>query len=94
VPFDEWETLYRQRLQVERDLLAAAMGDAPGPPGAPGASGTSGTPGTPAGRGGGNGALEGEPSREAQLVGLAWMALLAVYGVSLVLDRILPGRRS
>jgi hypothetical protein len=24
VPFDEWETLYRQRLQVERDLRAAA----------------------------------------------------------------------
>jgi hypothetical protein len=23
VPFDEWETVYRQRLQVERDLLAA-----------------------------------------------------------------------
>jgi hypothetical protein len=22
VPFDEWETVYRQRLQVERDLLA------------------------------------------------------------------------
>ncbi|HET8785367.1 MAG TPA: hypothetical protein VFM38_07015 [Candidatus Limnocylindrales bacterium] len=25
VPFDEWETVYRQRLQVERDLLARAM---------------------------------------------------------------------
>ena len=24
VPFDEWETVYRQRLQVERDLLAGA----------------------------------------------------------------------
>jgi hypothetical protein len=25
VPFDEWETVYRQRLQVERDLLARDM---------------------------------------------------------------------
>ena len=25
VPFDEWETVYRQRLQVERDLLAAEV---------------------------------------------------------------------
>ena len=25
VPFDEWETVYRQRLQVERDLLAGDM---------------------------------------------------------------------
>ncbi len=35
VPFDEWETVYRQRLQVERDLLAdeveaaVVRGDAP-----------------------------------------------------------------
>ena len=27
VPFDEWETVYRQRLQVERDLLAGSNGD-------------------------------------------------------------------
>jgi hypothetical protein len=25
VPFDEWETVYRQRLQVERELLAAEV---------------------------------------------------------------------
>jgi hypothetical protein len=31
VPFDEWETLYRQRLQVERDALAA-HGDRGGAP--------------------------------------------------------------
>jgi hypothetical protein len=30
VPFDEWETVYRQRLQVERDLLAGAGQAAPG----------------------------------------------------------------
>jgi hypothetical protein len=30
VPFDEWETVYRQRLQVERDLLAGAGHAAPG----------------------------------------------------------------
>lgn len=28
VPFDEWETVYRQRLQVERDLLANEVDDA------------------------------------------------------------------
>jgi hypothetical protein len=27
VPYDEWEVLYRQRLQVERDLRAGAMAD-------------------------------------------------------------------
>ena len=27
VPFDEWETVYRQRLQVERDLLAGEPGE-------------------------------------------------------------------
>ena len=27
VPFDEWETVYRQRLQVERDLLAGEDDD-------------------------------------------------------------------
>jgi hypothetical protein len=38
VPFDEWETAYRQRLQVERDLLRgvleASERDAAGAPGA------------------------------------------------------------
>lgn len=29
VPFDEWETVYRQRLQVERDLLARQRAVAP-----------------------------------------------------------------
>ena len=48
VPQDEWEVLYRERLQVERDLLA---GDRPGeafpggvPPGASGGSGVSTRP--------------------------------------------------
>ncbi len=27
MPYDEWEVLYRQRLQVERDLRAGAMTD-------------------------------------------------------------------
>lgn len=93
VPFDEWETLYRQRLQVERDVLASAFGDAPGPPGAPGASATSGTPGGPGPSLAGAGSIEGEASPVRQAVGLAGMALLAVYGVSLLLDRVLPGRR-
>ena len=30
VPFDEWETVYRERVQVERDLLAGATDDAQG----------------------------------------------------------------
>lgn len=34
VPFDEWETVYRQRLQVERNLLARQIdASAPDPPG-------------------------------------------------------------
>jgi hypothetical protein len=33
VPFEEWETVYRQRLQVERNLLARELGEsAPGAP--------------------------------------------------------------
>ena len=31
VPFEEWETLYRQRLQVERDMLARGV-ESPPPP--------------------------------------------------------------
>ena len=89
VPFDEWETLYRERLQVERDVLAAAVGQTAGPPGAPGASNTAG-----ARNGNRKPELERDgPSRAEQVVGLAGMALLAVYGVSLLLDRVLPGRR-
>lgn len=30
VPFDEWETVYRQRLQVERDLLASEIEETTG----------------------------------------------------------------
>jgi hypothetical protein len=89
VPFDEWETLYRERLQVERDVLAAAVGVSSGPPGAPGASATATRSDERASRD----ADAGEPSRTEQLVGLAGMALLAVYGVSLLLHRVLPGRR-
>lgn len=75
VPFEEWETLYRQRLQVERDLLAAAR------------------------RRDGRArairaAAAARPSAASQAVGLAGTALLAVYGVSLVLDRVLPRRRA
>ena len=35
VPHDEWEVLYRQRLQVERDLLAGARPGASFPGGGP-----------------------------------------------------------
>jgi hypothetical protein len=30
VPYDEWEVLYRQRLQIERDLLRAEQRPAEG----------------------------------------------------------------
>ena len=43
IPFDEWETLYRERLQIERDILASALGTQSGPPGVPGASATTET---------------------------------------------------
>ncbi|HEX5828342.1 MAG TPA: hypothetical protein VFY23_12535 [Candidatus Limnocylindrales bacterium] len=88
VPFDEWETLYRSRLQVERDVLASVLGRASGPPGAKGASGTAG-----AEAGSVVAAPPADAPRSQQLVGLAGMTLLAVYGVSLLLDRVLPGRR-
>ena len=39
VPYDEWEVLYRQRLQIERDLLRA---DAPSPEDTDGGSGHEG----------------------------------------------------
>jgi hypothetical protein len=43
IPYDEWEVLYRQRLQVERDLRTGAMADetvvgADGPDGGPAAT--------------------------------------------------------
>jgi hypothetical protein len=42
VPYDEWEVLYRQRLQVERDLRAGAMaGEAVLGAGTPGTGGAS-----------------------------------------------------
>lgn len=73
VPFDEWETLYRQRLQLELDLLGdasarAAAGRAPL-------------------------ATEPRPGTVSHLVGLAGTALLAVYGIAVLVDRILPERR-
>lgn len=33
VPFDEWETVYRERLQVERDILLRRLGEAAPEPG-------------------------------------------------------------
>jgi hypothetical protein len=42
VPHDEWEVLYRERLQVERDLLAGARPGASFPGGGPKTLDTSG----------------------------------------------------
>ena len=39
VPYEEWEVLYRQRLQVERDLLRGDRAPAPGEDGARGVEG-------------------------------------------------------
>jgi hypothetical protein len=33
VPFDEWETVYRERMQVERDILSRRLGEEPQAPG-------------------------------------------------------------
>ena len=85
VPYDEWETLYRQRLQVERNLIAGAAGQVVPPLGTGAAMRPLGEAGAfrrPA-----------EASRVSQAVGLAGMALLAAYAGFLVLYRILPERR-
>jgi len=73
VPYDEWETLYRLRLQVERDLLARDLEARPGRPAsaAPALAGSS-----PVGDRG--------PGLASQVVGVAGMALLAVYATALL----------
>jgi hypothetical protein len=75
VSFDEWETLYRQRLQVERDALRREMdGAAPGHLGSADAA---------ARKEGGAGAL-------GRGVGLAGIALLALDVMLLLADRLAP----
>jgi hypothetical protein len=87
VPFDEWETLYRERLQIERDMLASALGDAPGPPGAPGASATTEPP-----EAGALTTVDRAPARGTAVVTGVVMAVLAGVGLSLLLDRVVGGR--
>lgn len=87
IPFDEWETLYRERLQIERDMLASALGDAPGPPGAPGASATTEPPGVATLT-----TIDRGPNRGTALVTGAVMAMLAGFGLSLLLERVVGGR--
>jgi hypothetical protein len=87
VPFDEWETLYRERLQIERDILASALGTGSGPPGVPGASATTETAKLvpPPGR-------EHRPGSGPAVVTGALMAMMVGYGISQLVDRIVGGR--
>ncbi len=81
IEYEEWEVLYRMRLQVERDLL---RGKAPGQPvtaaaseSAPGAAGTADAP--------------PRPSGFERLAGALGLAMIAADLVIAVLDRRRPG---
>jgi hypothetical protein len=89
VPFDEWETLYRERLQIERDILASALGTESGPPGVPGASGTTQAAEIPGALGAGR-----SPGNGPAVVTGALMAIMVGYGISQLVDRIVGGRGS
>jgi hypothetical protein len=87
VPFDEWETLYRERLQIERDILASAVGTESGPPGVPGASGTTEAAEIPGGV-----AADRLSGNGPAVVTGALMAMMVGYGISQLVDRIVGGR--
>lgn len=88
VPYDEWEVLYRMRLQVERDLRAGKpVGEAfPASRSVSGASSVEGNDG----RGSGVRVL---PPAVTQAVGVVGFLLLALDALLLLGDR-LNGRRS
>jgi hypothetical protein len=88
IAFDEWETLYRERLQIERDMLASALGDAPGPPGAPGASATTRSDQVATVTG-----PEHGTRRVSDVLAGAGLAIALGFGVSLLIDRVIPSRR-
>jgi hypothetical protein len=79
LPYDEWEVLYRQRLQVERDLL---LGKRPGEE-IPAAGGT--TTGNRAATGGVLGRLRRDPLGTA--FGAGGLALMALNAALLLLER-------
>ena len=79
VDYDEWEVLYRMRLQVERDLIAGApVGQA-----FPGQVKARPAP-SPASR---------PPAGLAAILGAAAMALVALDVVVAVMDRVRPASR-
>ncbi len=87
IPFDEWETLYRERLQIERDILASALGTQSGPPGVPGASSTTETEQVAAPLEAGEGGL-----RRGTTVATGALGMLVGFGVSQLLERIVGAR--
>lgn len=80
VPFDEWETVYRERLQVERDILSRRLGEEPQHPGVADL-----VPLPPRGDG-------PSPLLERALA-VGGVALLAADVVLLLIDRLRPRRR-
>ncbi len=80
VPFDEWETVYRERLQIERDILSRRLGEEPQHPGVADL-----VPLPPRGDG-------PSPVLERALA-VGGVALLAADVVLLLADRLRPGRR-
>jgi hypothetical protein len=79
VPHDEWEVLYRQRLQVERDLLAGTR---------PGASFPGGGPRTLApDRNGSNAAEDGLPEWLSDAIAVGGLVLTAADVVLAVAER-------
>ena len=78
VPHDEWEVLYRQRLQVERDMLAGAR---------PGASFPGGGPKTLAPDRNGSGAEDGLPGWLPDAIAVGGLVLTAADVVLALADR-------
>jgi len=85
VPYDEWEVLYRMRLQAERDLL---IGRAPGDP--PPADGSGAAASTRAAGAGAAIVVRPEPDPVGTLVGALGIALVLVDAALLLWQRVAP----
>ena len=87
IDYDEWEVLYRMRLQVERDLLVGARVGEAGPGQAP--AGASAAPATSVGP-------APAPNRESApsiVLAIAGIAVVVLDVVVAVLDRLRPPQR-